>query len=534
MALTRRDVLTAGGAAAVGATIAPHLAPDDLSGWAAKPSVAWAAGCDTPMPAPSHELHLLNRAAFGPTAAELAFVRAVGTRSWIEEQLNPELIDDADIEDALLPLISLNWTLPQLKDRGFGGSGRPLQNELVAATLYRAVKSKRQLFEVMVDHWSNQLNVFMPEEFISRVKSWEDRTVFRAHAMGTFREIVHGSSRSPAMLRYLDGARNTKSGPNENYARELMELHTIGPDGGYTEDDVKQVALCFTGWTYNRDTWEYEFRAGDHAGGGKTVLGRTIPSAGAAEGQMVIDLLVDLPACATHVARRLVRRFVADVPPEDLVARVAAAFGRDGDIKAMLRVLLNDDAFYAATHATWAGGDNGPSKIRRPLEQWVAVLRATETNVDALLESLPADAYEGEGVVDYSGRAEHYLQMMDHLPFRWRTPDGYPDSREWWGGMHVMISRWNFAMALTNGDLWNIEPGLMARTRRSGVAYEGAALVDFWAGRLLGRELLPADRDRLIQYMIRGDTEPLPEAIVAERQALLIALLFDSPYFQWR
>lgn len=534
--LSRRNVLAAGSAAAFGALVAPSLDPGrgDWARSALRPAVAWAAGCEAPMPAPSRELHLLSRATFGPTAADLAHVRAVGTSAWIEEQLRPELIDDHEVEAALAPLESLGWSLPQLKDRGFGGSGRPLQNELVAATLYRAVKSRRQLFEIMVDHWASHFNVFMPEEFISRVKTWEDREVLRAHAMGTFRDLAHASSESPAMLRYLDCPRNTKSGPNENYARELMELHTIGPEGGYTEDDVKAVARCFTGWNYSADTWQFEFRSGDHAGGSKYVLGRTIPESGVAEGRAVVDLLVDHPACATHVARRLVRRFVADVPPEALVTRVAAAFGRDGDIRAMLRVLLSDPDFYAATSALWADGDGGPAKIRRPLEGWAAVLRATEASVDALLQELPADAYEGEGVVDYTGRAEHYLQLMDHLPFRWRTPDGYPDLRDWWGGMHVTVSRWNFAMALVGGELWNVMAPLMARTREAGFALTGANLVDFWSARLLGRELLPSDRARLIDYVTRGDAEPLPEPVVGERLPLLVALLFDSPYFQWR
>lgn len=523
--ITRRQLLQRGGAAAGSAALlaAGRAAPG------AGPHVAWAAGCDEPMPRPSRQWLLLSRATYGPTAEERARLARMGIDAWVEEQIHPAAIDDGDVDDALAPLETLGWTLAQSRANN-PQTGRQVGNEMVAATLYRAVRSRRQLFEVMVDHWSNQFNVFLPEEFIARVKPWDDHAVYRAHALGRFRDLAHGSARSPAMVRYLDAARNTRSGPNENFARELMELHLLGVDGGYTEQDVKEVARCFTGWNYHRDTWEFEFRPADHAPGPKTVLGRTIPEAGADEGRMVIDLLVDQPACARHVARRLVQRFVADTPPEGLVAEVAGAFGRDGDIPAMLRRLLTSEAFYAA-HAAPEGG---PAKIRRPLEFWAAALRAVDADVAPLLEDIPRDTYEGEAVVNYAGRAEEWLAHMEHLPFRWRSPNGYPDAGTWWGGAHVMIARWNYALALCEGRLRHIDPYPMAWTRKAGVPFTGAALVDAWADRVLGRPILPRDRDGLIAAVVRGDAEPLPEAVVADRLPLLVALLLDSPYFLWR
>ncbi len=525
MPITRRTLL-AGGAATIGAAaVAPQLVAETgaVRG-------AWAAGCQRPLPAPSPEGHLLNRATYGATRKERAWVRVIGHAAWIEEQLQPETIDDSAVDAALAPLLSLNWTLPEIKSNGFNGP-TPLSNELVAATLYRAIASRKQLFEVMVELWSNQFNVYHPEEFVSRVKTWDDREVFRKHALGNFRDLVHGSASSPAMLRFLNANRNTKAGPNENYARELMELHTLGVDGGYTEQDVKEVARAFTGWRYGNDNWAFEFNGGDHADGPYDVLGRTITERGVMAGRAVIDRLVDHPSCARHVARRLCLHFVSDAPSERIIADVAAVFGADGDIRAMLRVLLNHDEF----KSSFAAPDGGPAKLRRPMSHWAGALRALEVDPGILLTQIPEDAYDGEGIVRYGDdRAEDFLQRMDHLPFRWPAPDGYPATGPWWSGMHVLVGRWNYAMALVEGRLRGMDPDLVGATTRAGIAHTADALVDHWADRVVGRPLSTDDRDRLVAFVGRGATGALSAADVAVRLPLLVALLLDSPYFTWR
>ncbi|MHC5022029.1 MAG: DUF1800 domain-containing protein [Planctomycetota bacterium] len=525
MPISRRTLLAGGASAAAGSALAPHLLAESKG-----LRSAWAAGCERPLPAPPAETHLLNRATFGASAKERAWVRIIGPSAWIEEQLQPERLDDAATETALAPLTSLSWTLPQIKNNGFHGTIQ-VSNELVAATLYRAVASRRQLFEVMVDFWSNQLNVYHPEEFVSRVKTWDDREVFRKHALGDFRDLVHGSATSPAMLRYLNANRNTKAGPNENYARELMELHTLGVDGGYDEADVKEVARAFTGWRYRNTDWAFEFNAGDHSPGPYHVIGQTIDVSGVMAGHAVIDRLIDHPSCARHVARRLCQRFVSDEPSDRIITDVAAAFGRDGDIRAMLRILLNHAEFQSAYHSP----TGGPAKIRRPMEHWAGALRALEIDRGPLLQELPEDAYDGEGIVRYGdSRAEDHLQRMDHLPFRWPAPDGYPDTGAWWSGMHVLAGRWNFAMDLAEGDLWQMPLDLPALTQHAGIATTAPALVDYWSDRMLGRPLLPTDRDRLITFLGRGSSAAIPNPDLAVRLPLLIALLLDSPYFTWR
>ncbi len=529
MSISRRRFLASSGAAAAAGLAGPALGRLPAGG---RPRVAWAAGCDEPMQAPrSADWHLLNRATFGPTRAELARLERMGRSAWLAEQLDPEAIDDRAVEAALEPLESLRWSPEEIKANGFG-QGRPVSNELVAAMLYRAVASRRQLHEVMVDFWSNHFNVWHPEELVSRTKTVDDREVFRKHALGRFRDLVHGSSASVSMMRYLNTVRNTREGPNENFARELMELHCLGVDGGYTEADVKEVARCFTGWNFDNNSWRFEFRGGDHALGNKTVLGKRIPEAGAEEGRMVIDHLVDQPACAVHVARRLCQRFVADDPPRTIVIRVAGAFGQDGDIPAMLRTLFSSPEFDEAWHVPGESA-MAPAKIRRPIEHWAGALRALEVDAGALLRELPADAYE-EQHVDYEGRAEAYLQRMDQLPFRWPAPDGYPETGPWWGGMHVMIGRWNFAYELADDRLWGLRADLVGQMRSDAVPTTPAEVVDYWAGRILPRPLGLVDRQRLILYLSRGSAEPVAESELRARLPMLVALLFDSPYYQWR
>lgn len=526
MTISRRRFI-AGGSAAAAAALAPTLGDADRARFAARPQVAWAAGRSQAMPPPPPEVHLLNRASFGPTPAERARVRAIGLEAWIEEQLAPESIDDGAVEDALEPLASLGWSGAEIRANA---GKRPMRNELVAATLYRAVYSRRQLYEVMVDHWSNQLNVFHLEEFINAAKTLDDREVIRKHAMGSFRAMIQASARSAAMMRYLDTVRNTAQGPNENYAREVMELHTLGVDGGYTEADVKTLARCLTGWAYNNNTLEFQFNEANHDNGPKTLLGQAIAARGVEAGREALDRLIDHPSCARHVARRLVQRFVSDDPPADLVAQVAAAFGRDGDIRAMLGVLLRAPAFHQAV----AAPDLGPAKLRRPLELWVAALRATEANAAFLLNVPPEQYIDMPSDGDYADRPERYLQIMDQVPFRWRAPDGYPEPGRRWSGMHVIVGRWNFALALMEGRLEGLRLDPYAETLNAGLPLDPAAMVDYWSDRILGRSMLPQDRMRLVEFLSRGRSGLLSPELARERLPMTLALLLDSPYIMRR
>lgn len=521
MPITRRRLIVGGSAAAAATALGPSFRAADVADWSRRPSVAWAAGRTRPMPRPGAVRHVLARATFGQTRGEPDRVKAMGVGAWLDAQLGAGT--DAAVEAALTPLETLRWTSDRIKTASSDLAPRArIRDELVAATLYRMVHSQQQLFEVLVDHWSNHFSVYM-DDYHMMMQTVADRDVLRRHAFDTFRELLHADAASVAMMQYLNTLQNVARGPNENYAREVMELHTLGVDGGYTEADIKAVARCFTGWNRTDDTWRFEFRNHDHDRGPKVVFGAPIRTSGVDEGHEVLDRLVDHPSCPRHVARRLAMRFVSDAPPADLVERIAGAWRTDGDVQGMLRVLFASPEFGDAVSDPSGGG---PAKIRRPLEHWVAVLRALGADASFLL-AIPNDG-------DYDGRPERYLQLMAHMPFRWRSPDGYPDIGRRWNGAHIMLSRWNFGLAAAEGRLRGVDLDLVGQMAADGVAGTADAIVDYWADRLLVRPLLADDRAMLVEEMAGGGSGRISAAEAGARLPMVIALLLDSPYFQWR
>lgn len=235
------------------------------------------------------------------------------------------------------------------------------------ARIYRAAWSERGLYERMVELWTDHFNVpisdLMPDKIV------DDREMIRAHALGRFGDLLYASATSPAMLFYLDNASSSKEYPNENYARELLELHTLGVDVGYTERDVKETARAFTGWSLN-DSFpgRFYFDAERHDGGEKVVLGRSLASGrGIEDGLEVLDLLAHHPATARFIAFKLGRMFVEDNPPESFIESTAKVFtSSGGELKETVRHVFHTPEFWAS-----AG-----KKYRRPLEQFVANLRA--------------------------------------------------------------------------------------------------------------------------------------------------------------
>jgi uncharacterized protein (DUF1800 family) len=368
--------------------------------------------------------HLLSRAAYGPRPGDVDYVRRIGTAAWIEEQLEPQKIDDRlgelrtrRFESVLLDPASCYDFKKEI-----------LRRDLTDHTLLRAVYSKRQLFEVMVGFWSDHFNINLEKGDCIYLKGADDRTVIRNHCLGKFKDLVKASALSPAMLVYLDGAENRKvtaqDVPNENYGRELMELHTLGVNGGYTQKDVSEAARALTGWTLTRG-WgkgKVEFRPHFHDDGAKEILGVRLPAGGgAADLDRLIDIVSAHSSTARHIAYKLCRHFVGDEPPSELVGAVAETFiDTDGDIKAMLRKILNAPQFYSA-----AG-----RRIKRPMQFIASALRAMRADVC------------GRG----RGELISYLNSMGQGLFEYPTPDGYPDDSAFWIGS--LVFRWNFAMAL--------------------------------------------------------------------------------------
>ncbi len=458
-----------------------------------------------PLPAPDPLVHLLKRSRFGTTAADLAAARAQGINGYLEQQLNPQqmLPDLVELQAAVrFPVTELPLTAAYYAD-AFELS--EITRQLAEKTVFLGTYSDRQLFEVMVGFWTDHFNIDNVTGNLPRTKPDFDRNVIRANAFSSFRALLHASAKSPAMLEYLDGMSNVADGPNENYARELMELHTLGVDGGYTEADVKEVARCFTGWGINGTTRMFEFHPQRHDTEEKHVLGTVIPAGGGVEdGEAVLDLLASHPSTARFIATKLVRHFVADQAPAVIVEAVRAAFSAsDGDIPTLLRALFLHPDF--ASYADY--------KLKRPLNYVCGALRAYDND---------ASHYPGTELLSL-------LSRLGQVPHRWFAPDGYPDVASYWLSASGLLERWNFAAELVETR------GLFGESPASALVEEGMSaeqLVDALAAKLIMRTLRTSDRAALIT--IAGSDGPLTGEtlnLAAERVA---GLLLASPYFNLR
>jgi uncharacterized protein (DUF1800 family) len=504
--LSRRTLFTTGAGAAFAAALA-DVASDPLFA-AARPELpltTWATGA-AGLPPPDPTVYLVNRLTFGQNAADLARAAQLGWDGFIEEQLNPEQIDDSALDAAL----GAFPTLFMRPDRLLAMDKQTVAAELVAATILRAIYSRRQLLELMIDFWTNHFNIFLHEKLDPWLKTVDDRAVIRAHALGKFGDLLTASAASPAMLSFLDNASNTKAGPNENYAREMMELHTLGLGGGQTQQDVVAVAHCFTGWTIEpigHQRGQFKFNPATHDDSAQTFLGQAIPAGrGIGQGLQVLAICAGHPATAAHLATKLCVRFVSDTPPPALVSATTATFtSSGGDIRQVLRTILTSAEFRAAAD----------QKLRRPFEAVVAAVRAL-------------DAQLGDGGLAALAGA---MRLMGQQPFNWQPPNGYPDANAAWANTNCMLSRWNLGLALGANALPGVAVDLSASSGSS-----AAQVADAFAKRVLARALLPADRDKLTAYAAGGRpaNAPLTAGELKAKLPGLAALILDSPYFQWR
>lgn len=377
-------------------------------------------------PEATAEQKLLNRITYFPQDEDVARLNQLGYNAYLEEQLNPHSIDDSAMDARLAGFTYLPAPIDEIV-RNSSTTGR---DQLTRAVIMRATYSKRQLFERMVEFWTDHLNIDANDVGIYKLP--DDRNVIRQHALGTFPNLIRASSKSVAMLRYLDNDTNRRTAPNQNYARELMELHTLGVDGGYTQTDVEQVAKAFTGWTYfvpsnNREMptdGHFRFIASNHDTTAKTVLGVSMPAGrGIEDGEQVVEILVNHPSTARFIAQKMTSWLLQADPNPALVDQVAHTYSKTGgDIKAMIRTILARPNVEAAAQ-----------KYKRPFHHHVAILR-----------SLRAEIQTNTSI------ANTWLPRAGHQPFRWSPPNGYPDSFGYWGP--AMLPRWNFAAAImTNG-----------------------------------------------------------------------------------
>jgi len=396
--------------------------------------------------------------------------------------------------------------------------------ELQASRILRAVYSERQLQEVMVDFWTNHFNIFANKGADRWLLPSYDRDTIRPFAMSKFSTLLEATAKSPAMLFYLDNFQSVspnagranplrpqrqRRGINENYARELMELHTLGVDGGYTQKDVQEVARCFTGWTIfqprggaaaanammgeagRRNAGTFFFNARVHDDGEKTVLAHKIPAGGGMkDGLMVLDILTHHPSTAKFIATKLVRHFVADNPPPVLVDRVAATFTKtDGDIRETLKTIFFSNEFNS-TEAYRA-------KIKRPFELVISAIR-----------TLGADTNGGPGT-------HRWIERMGEPLYGFQTPNGYSDAAESWVNTGALLERMNFGLALANNRI----PG--TRVSLSKLNGDHAKVMDEYLKTLLAGEISTPTRETLLKQLDPAD--PVTK---------VVGLILGTPEFQ--
>jgi len=448
----------------------------------------------TPLSTGDSLLRLVRRTTNGLTEEEMSRARQLGFSRYLNYQLKYESIIDTAVDTFITtkyPLLKLDGLALYQQD----------QNQLMAhlqeATLYRAAFSQRQLYERMVHFWTDHFNIYYQK--VQYLKVLDDRDVIRKHALGKFPALLKASAHSPAMLEYLDNTRSRGRNVNQNYARELMELHTLGVDGGYTQTDVEEVTRCLTGWTiqgrglFNFDPTGHDFTA-------KTVLGNNFAaqatSAGAAgqqDGERVLDILLAHPNTAKYISFKMARWLLQYDPPAALVTKVAATYtSTGGDIQSMIKVILTPDNLTDA-----------PAKYRQPYQLALAALRATKPQITSATLLAGRD-----------------LRAIGQPMFGWEDPDGYPDNVDWWAG--GILQRWNYCTTLTNlasgNVIVDVAPLMKVNTP--------AGVVDALDWRTFGGEMPDDLKQRLTAFLSASP-------ITTQRVREAFALTLSSNAFQW-
>jgi uncharacterized protein (DUF1800 family) len=567
---TRRDFLKLGGTLASASLLAACQA-DEGTAVASSPSTAGNIPMNetvNPLPAAPLAVLAFSRMSFGARPGDIESFLALGNsdderfRAYVEQQLNPDSIDDGEFESRYnaAGFETLHKSHEQLyadhiannpydsnDDTYWDWYSKPAY-ELVDATILRAVYSRKQLVEMLADFWHNHFNIyFWQDDGVPLLVSY-NRDVLRGHMLGNFRQMLEAVATHPSMLYYLNQNNSSDAGPNENFARELFELHTLGAENylgvrdpnsvekdsnaisvGYVDNDVYEAARCLTGWRIDDDLGEWEdgvektgnfiYHKPWHDRFNKLVLGKYIPAdqPDMQDGRDVLDLLAYHPGTARHIARKLCRRFISDLPSDSIVQAVAAAFTEFRDapdqLKRVMETLLLSDEF----KQTWG------QKIKRPFEAGVSIMRGLNSE----FTRIPS------GVT-------WMLSLMGQPIFERRSPDGYPDTKEVWANSMSILYRWNFAVGITENWLDDENTGFTIRTdvynQTPTDLRTAEGLVDFWTNRLLGRTVSDADRSALIAVMAQeyGTQDQLPDEHVQYVLPAMIEVILMSPDFQWK
>jgi uncharacterized protein (DUF1800 family) len=520
-------------------------------------------------------VRVLNNMTYGATATSIAEFNALGAddnarlTAFVDQQLNPASINDSAVDTRLTNAgyTTLNKTLTQLwadhvtPDPVYDIRMRPAW-ETQRSTIVRAMHSKRQLQEVLVGFWHNHFNVLLTDFDLGPVAVHYNRDVIRANVLGNFRAMLEEVAKSTAMLYYLDNSSNTRSGPNENFARELLELHTLGAENymgfmdpfqvppcpedpsypiGYTDIDVYETASAFTGWTVKDGHWQYPteddgtfvYRQSFHDAGPKFVLGKLLNPEQPAmkDGRDILDRLASHPRVAKFICKKLIRRFVSDAAIPSLIDSAAVIFRQNwqnpDQIKLTLRHILLSDAFKNA----WG------QKHKRPFEQAVGAMRAVGSDWTPRVGD------------NKSNDLFWFMGFTGNTPYEWPAPNGYPDVAVAWSGSNSYAMTWKLLSWITEANdngTPTIAP-IVATTRTSVSSWTANNLVDFWCQRILGYIPAASRKQVLVAFMAQNGTAT---EVIADtdtwaagnpkahynhqRLRSLVALILMSPEFTTR
>lgn len=567
---TRRDFLRLSGSLAATSLLAA-CAPDEQTpgpveiptGQVNLPVEPTAA----PPPLVALPIIALSRMSFGIRPGDIDAFLGLGStdderlQAYVNQQLNPDSIDDSEFETRYnsAGFETLHKTHEQLyadhiasnpydsnDDTYWEWYSKPAY-ELVDATILRAVFSKKQLVEVLADFWHNHFNIFFwQDDGVPLLVSY-NRDVLRANLLGNFRQMLEAVAKHPSMLYYLNQNNSSDAGPNENFARELFELHTLGAENylgvrdpnsvekdadgiaiGYVDNDVYEAARCLTGWRVDDDLGEWEDgieKTGSfiyykpwHDRFNKLVLGRYIEAdqTDMKDGMDVLDLLANHPGTARHIARKLCRRFIADVPPDSVVQAAAATFMEFRSAPDQLKRVMETILLSSEFKQSWG------NKIKRPQEAAYSMMRALNSDFTRVPSGI-----------------SWLIGMMGQPIFERRSPDGYPDVKEAWANSMSILYRWNMAVGIA--DNWMDDD--QGRTMQTDVYGQTPAeirtangLADFWILRLLGRTIPDEGRAAIAAVMAQeyGADEPLPDDHVQYVLPAMVEVILMSPEFQWK
>ncbi len=517
---------------------------------------------------PAAGIIALNRMGFGPRPGDIAAFAALGANDpdrmavYVAQQLDPGTISDSELDSRLAAAgyesigISQDpdtyratlwdWYINDNAPSGNTSSSLP-RDELTRSTFVRAIYGNKQLVEVMTDFWLNHFNVDINHSSFVRTMYAHMDLVIRLEIMGNFRTMLEAVANSTAMLYYLDNYTSSNAGPNENFSRELFELHTLGSENylgvlqqnqvpldgegrpiGYVDADVFEATRCFTGWSFSYgvsgdgDTGLFYYRQDWHDRFQKNVLGVFIPQDQAAlkDGRDVLDALASHPGTGRYIARKLCRRLISDNPPQNVIDAAAAVFTAQWQAPDQLKQVYETILMSEEFRTTWG------EKIKRPFEISVSAMRAAGADFTLRMDDS-----------DTSSFLSRYDDTGQEL-FNWPAPNGYPDVRGAWQSMTPRVSTWRLCNWLIDFDDADDNYYLDVLGQTPVTVRSPNELADFWIQRILYRPMDPADRNEIVQFMAQGINPDFDlnfdDGDTLDRLRAMVGLLLMSPDFLWR